>query len=159
MTGCVASPRQTTVVETDGASADTTASLTPLERGAIRRDALRAVEDAVDAWLDHDMARMRKLYSEQQYESFEKKAEEQREQGKVRVREHERLFFDVNDMNETGTEVSVRYVFKDKSYFESASGEQLTKPDNDESEFQIGAAKVNGQWVVIRIIAGRDRLQ
>lgn len=157
LAGCKASPRQAIVTKAE--PVESTSTITPLQRGEIRREALRSAEKALDAWFANDLEAMRPYFSDQQYERFVKNDAEYRKEGKVRVRKHERLSFDANDMSGSGNEVSIRYVFTDKSYFKSTSGKQLSQPKNDEAEIQIGMSKVGDQWVVIRMITNPERLQ
>lgn len=157
--GCAKSPRQTSVSRPGQASADETSTLSPLERGAVRSEALDAAQAALDAWFANDLPAIRVAYADQQYDHFVELDETYAKEGKVRVRSHEPTFLDVVDMNQYGTEVSIVYRFKDNSYFASAEGERLTQPAGDEADIRLGLVKMGDRWIVVRMIAGPDRLQ
>jgi hypothetical protein len=159
LAGCGPGPRQTTVVSNGQASSDATDTLTPLQRGEVRREVLEVARRALDAWRDNDLEVMRELYADQQYEHFASLDETYRAEGKTRVRDHETLFFDVIELNSTGTEASVNYRFKDNSYFTSTDGTRLTQPAGDEAEMRFGLVQFEGKWIIIRLIAGPERLQ
>jgi predicted lipid-binding transport protein (Tim44 family) len=155
--GCSRSASQTTVAPVS--EEDTTGTVTPLERGAIRREALQTVSSAMDAWVRNDLEAMREYFSDEQYEYFKTQDDQYKAEGKVRIRSHESTWTDVVEMTSGGEEVSVKYRFTDNSYFESTDGTRLTEPTGDETEMTLGLVRFEGEWVVARVIAGSERLQ
>jgi predicted lipid-binding transport protein (Tim44 family) len=155
--GCARSSSQTNVVPVS--SEESTETVTPLERGELRREALRAVDDAMDAWMSNDLDAMRGLFADEQYEYFVEQNDAYLDEGKVRIRSHEATWSDVVEMTADGNEVSVKYRYTDMSYFEDADGNKLSEPAGDETEMTIVLVRFHDRWVVARIIAGAERLQ
>lgn len=157
-TACTDDSRQTTVI-VDSPSLENTSSITPIERGEIRREALRATRAGIDAWLADDFEAMRESFADSQFEFFKKQADTYRADDKKRVRVHEDLSMDVMEMTPDGREVSIKYRFIDRSYFQAADGSRLSEPTGKDTEMTIGAVEFDGKWLIVRIIAGSDVLR
>ncbi|MDP2181282.1 MAG: hypothetical protein Q8K99_01765 [Actinomycetota bacterium] len=157
-TACRSDSRQTTVLEQTPSTEDTS-TITPIERGEIRRDALRATQAGIDVWLRDDIDGMREYFADDQYDYFKKQDDSYRTDGKKRVRAHEDASMDVMEMTPDGREVSIKYRFIDRSYFQAADGSRLSEPTGKDTEMTIGAVEFEGKWLLVRIIAGSDVLQ
>lgn len=158
MAGCARNPRQTQVIEAKDSPEDNV-GLTPLQRGKVRRDALRTATAGMDAWIRNDLSAMESRMSTEYADFYKKAAKEYAAEGRVRVRKHDDVKIDVVEMDDMGVEVIVQYKFKDLSYFKSKSG-SATKPTGENTEFQITLKKdEKGDWKILRIIGGINELK
>jgi len=160
LSGCASTTRQTEVVEEKPVAAeDTTATLTPLERGKVRRDILRAAKPAMAAFLADDEAGFKKYWDEAYVDLFADKRADYAKKGIERVRKHDVKMMDVVDMNEAGTEALVQYRFVEQSYFKDSSGKAAAPASNKETEIQLTMVKTKNGWIVQRMIAGDEVYQ
>lgn len=149
--GCAPDPYQTTVRKVPP-EAEATSSITPLERGKLRREALEAVREGMAAWLADDLEAMKRYFSDEQVAYYQDLREESERTGRFRIRRHSDVKMDVVEMSEDGSEVSVTYAFVNDSYWADRSGRMLDKPTRKQSQIQIGAKKIDGRWVIVRMI-------
>lgn len=149
--GCSRDPYQTTVKKVSFVE-ESTSTITPIERGKIRREALASVRRGVAAWLADDAEAMRQYFSEEQLEYYAKLRDESKRTGRYRIRKHSEGMMDVIDMSPDGTEVSVTYAFVNDSYWADSKGRVLEKPTHKKSQIQIGAKKIDGKWIIVRMI-------
>jgi hypothetical protein len=153
--------RQAMVISTSAAPtiATATASLTPLERGKVRRDILTVSEAGLKAWLEDDLDAMPAYFSEDWVNVLRDQHESYVEEAKTRKRVHADTRMDVTELNAKGDQALVEYLFTDESYFVDAAGNPLTQPSGRETEFQLTLELKDGQWVIVRIVGGLDNLQ
>lgn len=156
--GCAPDPYQTTVRKVTPGS-ETTSAITPIERGKLRREALEAVRQGVDAWLADDLEAMKRYFSDEQVAYYQRLREESERVGRFRIRKHRDVKMDVVEMSEDGTEVSVTYAFVNDSYWADRSGRVLEKPTHKQSQIQIGAKKIDGRWLIVRMIGVPDTIR
>jgi hypothetical protein len=153
--GCAsADQRQTKVID----QVNPPGALTPLQRGAVRSQALRAAEAAVAAFRSGDPAKMRPYFSDQYVAYYTRLKASDAKAGKVRVRVHTGTSVDITNMDQTGREVEVTYTFKNGSYFADLSGKALTKPTGKASEIDLVMDKSAKGWIVTRMFSGKDEL-
>jgi hypothetical protein len=150
MAGCSRDPYQTTVRKVP--PVESTSTITPIERGKIRREALASVRQGVAAWLADDGEAMKRYFSQEQVEYYAKLREESKRENRYRIRKHSDGKMDVIDMSPDGTEVSVTYAFVNDSYWADSKGRVLEKPTHKESQIQIGAKRIDGRWLIVRMI-------
>jgi hypothetical protein len=127
-------------------------ALTPLERGALRREVLDEARAALSAWIDGDTEALKKHFADDLVEDFVAAQTSLDAEGKKRVRDHEQVFLDMTDLNQTGTQAIVEYRFNDGSYVADASGKRLTDPTGDEETVQLTWEKSGEGWRIIRVI-------
>lgn len=151
LAGCTADPYQTTVRRADE-QAETTGVVTPIERGRIRREALEAVRQGMAAWVASDLDEMKRYFLDEQLAYYQKLHDESVRQNRYRVRRHSDVKMDVVEMSKDGTEVSVTYAFVNDSYWADRSGRILEKPTHKQSQIQVGAKKIDGRWLIVRMI-------
>ena len=121
------------------------ASLTPLERGRLRREVLAEARAALDAWRTADMDAMKKYFSPDLVKKVQELEATDQAQGKRHVRAHEELFLDVIEMNQDGSQASVEYRFNDNSYDVNLAGARLSEPTGEEGTFQMTWQQTDGE--------------
>jgi hypothetical protein len=143
----------TTIVLDATEDADETGTLTPLERGEVRRQALRDIEVAVEAWVSGDRERMADHFSDEMLARFTDQWDELAEQGHSIRHVHDVMILDVTEMNATGTQVLAKYKFRDESVVVDESGRTVEGPLNAEADAQLTAERTDdGSWIIVRII-------
>jgi hypothetical protein len=139
---------------------ETAPAITPLERGKLRRGALEVMEVGIQAILEDDLDLMAETMADTYVEHYTKQRETYEKEGKVRVRKHEEVRYDLVDMNRTGTEALVEYNFTDVSYFTDRDGNRTSEPTGKETLFQFTLERSeSGEWTIIRLIGGQEALQ
>ena len=128
-----------TTVDVDAGSEEDTSTLTPLERGEARRAALDVTRAWIEAWMESDADAMRSVAATTVVEPFEEAWE-----GYI-------------DMTRDGSQALVTYRYNDDSYVANASGTKVKSlPAFTEKEIQLTLDYVDGEWLIIRIIAAED---
>lgn len=158
LTGCD-SPNSATVTQVNPNSEDTTATLTPLERGELRRDILDTVQAGIDGWTAADPDTMRLYFNDTVMTPFERAWEEFDARGLSVVHEHEPVYFDATEINKAGTQALVKYRYNDTSYLVDSSGsraEDLEPLDENEIQFTLEKQE-DGSWLAVRVIGGSLR--
>lgn len=155
LAGCRSNPRQTRVIVSDVSEEDTS-TITPLQRGKIRRQALDQIQEGLDSWIAGDLAAMKKHFSDGQMEFYREAAEERAQRGLERVRRHAQPKLELTEMTSNGKEVIATYVFVNKAFTRDRNGEITSKPANKAAEIQISAVEVDGTWIIVRMIGGTD---
>ncbi len=151
-------PYQTQVVNSVPAP-NTLTTITPIERGKIRREVERVVKDGMAAWLENDLGLMPRYFSEENVEQFKKQAATYGDEGRVRVRSHSEVRISVTEIASSGKQALVEYNFTDDSYFSDLGGKNLSEPKRRETVFQLTLEYTTGGWRIIRIIGRLDSLQ
>jgi len=153
--GC--SPAPDTRVTVNSGSEETTDSITPLERGVVRREALAVTRTALKAWTSSDKAAMKKSFSESIMASFEKNWKAWEADGLSVKHVHEEVYLDVIDMSKDGTEALVTYRYNDTSYLVDASGKKVEAlPAFKDKEIQFTLQVEDETWKIVRAIAGEN---
>ncbi len=163
-TGCT-DESTTVVIDAPASSADTSGAITPLERGAVRREVLDGAREAVDAWTSGDLDMVAEHFAPGWVDTFAEIWSEHESRGLTIVHQHDVEHLDVVDMNDGGTQALVDYVFIDRttvvdsdgSVVEPATGRradtQLTmEPDGSEPDG-------SGDWRVVRMIVPKEVLR
>lgn len=157
--GCAGrEPRGAVVIEQAPKPVEDTSTITPLERGRARRDAMDAAEKAIAAFLADDEPGIKKYWAEQYQKLWKTYRAQNAENGVQRVRKHSNIeIFDVVEMGREGKDAIVQYRFTDESVFKDASGKVVAPPANRATEFQLTMAKRDdGTWYVKRLVAGDE---
>ncbi len=158
--GCAASdPHQTKTIVESERSQPASGTLTPLQRGEVRRDVLTAARESRDAWMHNDLQAMRSHFSTDYVSYYTRVFAEYKKNGQVRVRKFKDTFFDVSDLNESGTQALVDWQFTDLSYVADRSGTVITPPSKKNSTIQYTMNKVGGKWIVSRMIGSNEILK
>jgi predicted lipid-binding transport protein (Tim44 family) len=153
LVGCDTGDSTTIVLDATEDADETTGTLTPLERGQVRRQALRDIEAAVEAWVSGDRESMADHFSDEMLARFTDQWDELAEQGHSIRHVHEVMVLDVTEMNATGTQVLAKYKFLDESVVVDESGRTIEGPVNAEADAQLTAERADdGSWVIVRII-------
>lgn len=155
VTACSRDARQTEVI----GEQTQPGSITPLQRGEVRRVALDAARTGMAAWLRNDLAAMRSSFATEQVGFYRQLDVRNRAAGRKRVRVHLNESFEVIDMSSDGREVLVTYAFKDGSYDASLGGARLSAPPNRDTEMQLTLDKVEDRWLIMRMVAGDQELK
>lgn len=146
-----------TTVVTRSSQEETTGTLTPVERGRIRREALDVVRAAIAAWQDSDLESMKEYFAPELVAKFEKAWEPYRAKNQHVVHVHEVDYLDMIEMNNAGTQALVTYRYNDDSYVADAAGNKIEDlPPFELKELQFTLQLENGQWKIIRSIGGED---
>jgi hypothetical protein len=154
--GCASGDqRQATVIE----QVKTPGQLTPIQRGVVRDEALRAAEGAMRAFRSGDPAAMRAFFSDQYVKYYDKVRKDDAARGRVRVRRHSNVNIDVTNMDQAGHEVEITYTFTSGSYYADLSGRHLTKASGKHSEIDLVMDKTPKGWIVTRMFSGKEELQ
>lgn len=150
--GCVEQPaaRVETIPQV---SKETTGSLTPIERGRIRREALDSVRELVKAWDAGDKDTMKAKLPASVYKRFEDRWKEYGDGTKVQGVRDVR-YLDVTEMNKAGTQATVAYKFHDGSKLVNASGKtvgDLPAIKNVECSITLERKEGTDEWKIIRM--------
>ncbi len=151
-------PYQAQVI-TSVTAPNTLTTITPIERGKIRREVERVAEDGMAAWLEGDFGIMPRYFSDENVVQFKKQAGTYADEGKVRMRSHSTVRSGVTEIASTGKQALVEYNFTDDSYFADLSGEKLSEPQHKETVFQLTLENTSVGWRIIRIIGRLESLQ
>lgn len=156
VTGCDRS--QGPVVDLDGGSVTETDTLTPLERGKVRREVLDAARAWQETWLAGDLDAMSRYAGDEVLTSFRDAWDPYEARGHRVEHEHEIVYLDVVDMNTAGTQALVTYRYDDTSYVVDSAGRTVeTLPPFDDKEIQLTLdLQEDGSWMIVRIVAGQD---
>ena len=146
-----------TTVDVDAGSEEDTSTLTPLERGEARRAALDVTRAWIEAWMESDADAMRSVAATTVVEPFEEAWEGYADKGQHIQHVREQTYLDVIDMTRDGSQALVTYRYNDDSYVANASGTKVKSlPAFTEKEIQLTLDYVDGEWLIIRIIAAED---
>jgi hypothetical protein len=157
LAGCGDSASQTQVEVTPSAvQTGENKQITPLERGALRREILGLCETALAAWLSGDVDVLKDHCAEDVVNGFVAAQDRFEAEGKTHVREHERVFLDMTDLNLSGTQAMIEYRFKDGSYFTNGSGQRLSEPTGEEELVQLTWEKTDDGWRLVRVYGAPD---
>jgi hypothetical protein len=149
-TGCGSQDTTRIVRDPDILSEDATSTpLTALERGELRREALRVAKDGWAAFEANDTEAMSAYFADSIVEGFADRYAEYAGQGRERHREYEILFFDVTKMSDDGRDATVSVTLIDNSYFVEANGTR-TEPYGKERTAQLMLISDDGESFVIR---------
>lgn len=152
-TGCDSEPAAT-VTQVNPNAEEGTSTLTPLERGALRREILDTVQTGIDAWIAGDTDGMRVVFNDDVMTAYERAWEDYEARGLTVSHVHEMQYYDVVDLNKSGTQALVKYRYADTSYLANASGERvedLEVLDENEIQFTVEQQE-DGSWMAVRII-------
>lgn len=149
--------RQTSVTRVSPADASSTIS--PLERGAYRREALEVARAAVAAFLADDQARIVALWPKDYASRWEQERRDDSRKGIEHERRHKLDRIDVTDMNADGTQVIVEYYFTDLSRDVDSEGHVVGTARDEPSMVQMTLVRDARGWHVIRVIGGADSLR
>ncbi|MCZ7661567.1 MAG: hypothetical protein M5U22_00785 [Thermoleophilia bacterium] len=138
---------------------DAAESITPLERGKIRRDVLATARGGMNAWLDDDLEAMPQYFGAEYLDEFKKQATTYADEGKIRVRSHSEIVSNVTKIASSGKQALVEYNFTDDSYFTDTNGKVLSEPDHQKTVFQLTLELTDSDWRVVRIIGRSDSLK
>jgi hypothetical protein len=146
------------VVDLDGGSVTETDTLTPLERGKVRREVLDAARAWQETWLASDLEAMSRYADDEVLESFREPWEAYAAKGHRVEHKHEVIYLDVVDMNASGSQALVTYRYDDTSYVVDSAGRTVeTLPPFDDKEMQLTLdLQDDGTWMIVRIVAGQD---
>jgi len=151
------SPKPDTIVEVDAGSVDDTATLTPLERGTARREALDAVRGMIDGWMASNADAMRLHAADSVVAPFAEAFATYAAEGRRVEHVHDVIYLDVVDLNREGTQALVTYRYNDSSVVVDGGGATVeTLPVLREKEMQLTLDLTPEGWTVVRIIAGTD---
>ncbi|MHB9148473.1 MAG: hypothetical protein ACYC33_00060 [Thermoleophilia bacterium] len=149
-----------TRVETAVTQDATKTTVSPLERGKIRREVLRVAEEGMAAWLTDDLDAASEYWSKDNVDRFREQDESYAEEGKRRVREHSSVTMDAVDMSSIGDQAIVEYNFTDDSHFVDSAGKQIGEPTHKETLFQLTLQiEDEGVWRIERVIGASESLQ
>ncbi len=154
LAGCQSQDDAATVTQVNSNAEDSTSTLTPLERGELRREILDSVQAGIDGWLATDAETMRLYFNDTVMTPFEREWEEYGTRGLVIVHVHEPVYFDVVELNKAGTQALVKYRYNDTSYLADSNGERAEDLEPlDENEIQFTVEKQeDGSWQAVRVI-------
>jgi len=159
--GCWESPRQTTVIPADKVDSGKD-RISALERGKIRREAIREMGKAMGLWRSRDLKGMSKSFNAALVAKEKKISAEQMRSGRLRVRKHQNVSIDVLEMTPKGDEVSLEYRFTDQSYYTDAKTGRVASSaakSGKGSTFRIVAEKTRDGWMVVAFMGGKEALQ
>ncbi len=123
--------------------------MTPAERGELRREILRDLQEDLDIWRQGKTDSFAKAFVQQQVEDRLKADREDRSAGKVFVRVHDQPDIEVTDIAPDRKSAHLIYTFTDRSYYaEIGSGKRLTEPANKKTQVTIKAVKQEGRWKI-----------
>ena len=153
--GCTPAP--TTRVTIENESAPATGTLTAIQRGQIRRDALAVARTGINAWLASDADGMSKVFDKSIMDSFDKNWATWAKRGLSVKHVHESVYMDMIDLNEDCTQALVTYRYNDTSYLVNSAGKKAESlPAFKEKEIQFTLELADGKWKVVRAIAGPE---
>lgn len=154
-TGCDTSDR--TAVVRQPTSEETSGTLTPVERGKVRREALDSVRAAIEAWKASDTEAMRVYLADDLVQKFEATWAPYEAKGQHIEHVHDLDYLDMIDLNQSGTQALVTYRYDDLSYVADESGAKVEDlPPFELKEIQFTLEPEDGEWKIIRAIAGED---
>lgn len=154
---CSAGARQTTVIPEERVSKVATGSLTPIERGKLRREVLKVAREAMDAFLADDPVRIEKYFHEEYVDYWAKQRAENAAKGQVWVRKHRPEEIDVTTIDERGDSALVEYFFSNDSYYADKAGKPKTAPVGDDDVMvQLTLEKSKDGWTVRRMIGNEE---
>jgi len=148
-TACARQETTTIIRDPEVLSEDaTTTALTPLERGALRREALRVAKAGWAAFEQNDTDAMSEYFADSIVEGFVDRYARYAAQGRERHRDYEVLFFDVTKMSADGREATVTITAIDNSYYVEPSG-ATTRPESRERSIQFVLVSEDGESFTI----------
>lgn len=155
--GCSGEPT-TRIINEPESAVEATDTITALERGVIRREALTEVREAIATWAASDREGMAEHFSDSVMNDFAKNWEPFDERGLSVKHVHEELYLDMIDLNSDGSQALVTYRYKDTSYLVDASGKKVEDlPAFEQKEIQFTVeTDDDGKWVIVRAIGGAD---
>jgi hypothetical protein len=159
--GCASEPA-TSITTDSGESAAATGTLTPLERGKIRREILDDVELAIEAWLAGDREAFTKYYGPEPQEQMFVRWDAADADGYVIVRDHERLLLDVTELSPAGGQALVSYTFTDKTVVLDEDGSVAFPASGIEADFQLTLERSeedSDTWVIVRMLGTKEAAQ
>ncbi len=128
-------------------------SLTALERGELRREALRFAREGWAAFEADDPVAMRELFAENIADSYDKLRARYASEGRERHREFEILYSDVLELSSTGDKATVKIDVIDNSYFIEPDGTR-TQPDGAERGIEIRLERAaDGEYRIAQMIS------
>lgn len=157
--GCRSAPT-TTVVIPGQSTVDDTATLTPLERGELRRLILSDIEEAIKAWTSGDVDAVESSFSPAWTAEFVERWDGYAAEGQQLVHDHELIALDVVEMDESGRQALAAYEFVDHSYVVDESGAVVEPPSDFPANVQITAEPDDtGTWRIVRMIGDASVLR
>lgn len=156
LSGC--SRGSNTVVDPTGGAKEDTSTLTPLERGKVRREILHEVDRWIAGWMASDADAMSEVATETVVAEFEKVWDGYAKKGQRVEHVHTRKYLDVIDLARDGHQALVTYRYDDASYVVDASGRRVeTLPPFTDKEIQLTVDRQeDGSWLIVRIIAAEN---
>lgn len=156
LAGC--SRGSNTVVDPTGGAREETSTLTPLERGKVRREILHEVDKWIAGWMASDVDAMSEVATDTVVAEFEKVWSDYAKKGQRVVHVHTRKYLDVIDLAKDGHQALVTYRYDDDSYVANAAGTRVeTLPPFKDKEIQLTVDRQDdGSWLIVRIIAGEN---
>ena len=149
LTGCIAQPSsQTKVIDNPPPI-----GLTPVQKGVIRREALKVADAGFKAWLTGDTKAMKPYFKPYYITYYDGLYAKYAKQGKKRVRKVTVKSMDVSDINSTGSQVLVDVQFVDQQYYSDLKGNPITKPVNKDTYVQLTMNNKSGKWTIDNMIA------
>jgi predicted lipid-binding transport protein (Tim44 family) len=154
-TGCSRDSGPTIVNEE--ANVEDTSTITPLQRGKERRDALAMLRTAMDAWSDSDLATMQKYFPNVAVDQFKETWADYAAEGLTVKHVHEVTYLDVTEMNRSGTQALVTLSMVDNSYLVERNGKTARDLPVLDKDIQFTLEKdENGDWKIKRMVASVD---
>ncbi len=133
-------------------------SLTPQERGQVRREALDVARTAWAAFEANDTDAMRSVCATDLVDGFVTLYEEYEAEGRSRVRSYDVTFFDVTSMTPSADRITATVRFIDGSYYIEADGTR-TEPAGAERSAELVLMLEDDRFLVVRIIASPEVLR
>lgn len=156
--GCGSGSQPTTVVKKN-VSTEATSTLTPAQRGEIRREALAVAQDAWTAWETDDIDAMRSLFPEDFVDQRIAQRDAYEAEGRVLHRVYNVETFDVTEINSDGSEASAAIAFTDESYFEEQGTRRPTHAEGRKTATLYVHKQEDESWLVTRFLIDSSVLQ
>lgn len=154
--GCSTEPATRVIVSP---SEEGTKTITPLERGTIRREALEDIRTGVDAWVANDIGGVTAHFEQPARGMLLDKWARLAKDGKRVVHVHRDAKLTMIDLKKDGSQALVNYDFIDESYVVGKSGARTEKGSGKATEIQLTIEMRGETWVVIRMIGGSDAIR
>lgn len=141
------------VIEAVDETAETTSALTPLERGKLRREVLDHAREFISAWKDSDAEALEALLPEQVADLFTDVWDDYADKGLSVRHVHDLTSLDVTEFNQTATQATVSYVYKDTSYLVDEDGAKAKNLPPLEPSLTITFEREpdGGEWKIVRM--------
>jgi type IV pilus biogenesis protein CpaD/CtpE len=156
VTGCAQD--RSPVIETVEPTEETTSSLTPLERGKLRREVLDEVRAFIESWKASDADAVEAALPEAFAKKFTDVWDEYAQDG-LKVRHvHDVTVLDVTEFNRAATQASVSYAYVDNSYLVDADGDKVLGLPPVDASLTITLEREEGsdEWKIVRMFVKEE---